>query len=636
MHGILSDPISFRALQATGRAILIADARGPDNPTVFVNRAFEQMTGYSADEVLGRNCRFLQNGDRDQPDLDKIREAVRTATPVRAKVRNYRTDGSLVWNELDIAPIRDEDGAVTHFIGVHKDITDRKQTKKALQRQHDLNVAILNTIDALVVVLDNQGRVAHVNAAFERMTGIVRTEVPDMVFWERFVPPEERARVDEAFRRLIRDKAPSRHENHCLTKDGDRRLIHWSNSCLIDANGSVANVIGTGLDITERHEQAQQLQRAQKMEAVGQLAGGIAHDFNNLLTVITGNLELLDQMLADRDESRPLLSDVQEAVGLGAQLTHRLLAYSRQQALQSKPTDLNQLVFGMTDMLTRTLGENISINVTSSPETPLTMVDPGQLESALLNLAINARDAMSTGGTLTITTGSALLGQDRAAEQDNMAPGHYAFLCVADTGAGMSRETKERAVEPFFTTKEKEAGTGLGLSMIYGFTRQSQGHLAIDSEIGRGTTVTLYLPAFEGGQHDEVSALPQSFVPKGRGETVLVVEDNKRVRKLTVRRFKELGYRVAEAVDGPDALNSLANNPDVDLVFSDVVMPGGIDGRQLARLVRTRYPRASVLLTSGHSQNQAHAAVDRSAAALLPKPYKLGDLARRVREVLDS
>ena len=404
---------------------------------------------------------------------------------------------------------------------------------------------------------------------------------------------------------------------------------------------SWARVVTTGEDITERIHMEQQLRQAQKMEAIGELSGGIAHDFNNLLTIVLGNLELLDEHLEHRGD---LEGDVQEfthaaskAALRGAELTQRLLAFGRRQPLRPSAIDLNALVSGMTGLLTRTLGETIAIDTPLAADLWHTLVDPGQLEHALLNLTINARDAMPNGGKLIIETVNAQLDEEYVKHEAEVAPGDYVMLSVSDTGTGMPPEVVERAVEPFFTTKETGQGSGLGLSMVYGFVKQSGGHIKICSEVGRGTTVKLFLPKMEG---DSVRAGPDSIAgqkhPSG-GEAILVVEDDADVRKLAVRLLEDLGYKVLEACDGREALTILGQGGHVDLVLADLVLPGGLSGIELVREARRRRPALKVLYTSGYSK---HTAVDAGASEevrnLLTKPFDKGGLAREVRSVLNE
>jgi two-component system CheB/CheR fusion protein len=389
-------------------------------------------------------------------------------------------------------------------------------------------------------------------------------------------------------------------------------------------------------EMAEREATQEALVRSQKLQGLGELAGGMAHDFNNLLTVITGNLEFLDEQLKDKT-SRDLIYRADEAARMGARLISRLLTFGRQRKLNPEVVSLNEIALGMTEILRRTLGEQIVLNASLASDLWTTLVDSSETENAILNLAINARDAMPKGGQLVIETSNvALRGRD-AAGAIGLEPGDYVKLAVTDTGSGMPPEVVARAFEPFFTTKEPGKGTGLGLATIYGFARQSSGHVTIHSEAGKGTTVALYLPRYTGA---EIGAKPKApdkrDVGKQASETVLVVEDNPGVRDLTVRRLGMLGYKVLVAENGPAALAVFDKDEKVDLVFSDVVMAGGMSGVDLARWVRENRPGIKILLTSGF----ADVAKDEAAAGLdirlLRKPYKQADLARAIREALEA
>jgi PAS domain S-box-containing protein len=394
----------------------------------------------------------------------------------------------------------------------------------------------------------------------------------------------------------------------------------------------VPHFTGVIHDITAQVEAEQALRHAQKLDAMGQLTGGIAHDFNNLLTVIVGNLEMLEAKLTEPAQ-RELLTEALEAADLGSRLTSRLLAFARRSLLEPKVVDLNMLVAGLTDMLHRTLGETVALSTALTPDLGTTRVDPAQVESAIINLAVNARDAMPGGGRLVLETRNTVIDEAYAATEAGLAPGEYVQLSVSDTGSGMPAAVRERAFEPFFTTKEKGRGTGLGLSMVYGFAKQSGGHATIYSEEGIGTTVNVYLPRYAAAP-PTVSAADERTA-SANGETILVVEDDDRVRRLTVARLQQLGYRVLEASSAAQALATLEKNDRIDLVFTDLVMPGGMSGSELAIEVRQLHPSVRLLLTSGYAEELANS--DRMNAMrlkVLRKPYRQTELARAIDETL--
>ena len=379
------------------------------------------------------------------------------------------------------------------------------------------------------------------------------------------------------------------------------------------------------------------LRQAQKMEVIGNLAGGVAHDFNNILAIIYGNLDLLEEALADREDLRQLVQNTMKAATRGASLTHQLLAYSRRQPLDPQVLDVRKLIEGGAELLQRTLGETIDVQVKPSVKVWKTLIDPNQLENALLNLAVNARDAMPSGGKLTIEIENAILDENYADRHMEVMPGRYVMLAVSDTGIGMNKELARRAPEPFFTTKPAGYGTGLGLSMVYGFVKQSKGHIKIYSERGHGTTVKLYLPAIDV-EEDGGAAVEKVGLPTAKpGEVVLVVEDDQMVLGLAILLLTGLGYASMQAQDGPEALELLRGAGRVDLLLSDVVLPKGMNGAALAAEARRLRPRLKVLYMSGYTAEAIlhHGVLDKGVH-LLPKPFRKVELAAKVRQVLDQ
>jgi nitrogen-specific signal transduction histidine kinase/CheY-like chemotaxis protein len=384
----------------------------------------------------------------------------------------------------------------------------------------------------------------------------------------------------------------------------------------------------------KRNEEA--LRQSQKMEAVGQLTGGVAHDFNNLLQVIIGNLDTLQRNISS--DSPRLQRAVRHAIN-GAQratsLTQRLLAFSRRQPLDPKPIDVNVLVNGLSEMIHRTLGETIAVETVLGAGLWRVEADPNELEAAILNLAVNARDAMTNGGRLTLETGNAHIDEAYVAAHSEVVAGQYVVISVSDTGVGMDRQTVAQAFEPFFTTKPGK-GTGLGLSQVYGFVKQSGGHVKIYSEVGQGTTVKLYLPRLAGEASSD-SAPEETLNPEAaQEETIIVVEDDDDVRAYSVDSLRELGYRVLEAHDGPAALRILDRQPRVDLLFTDVVLPGGMTGAQVAAQAKAIRPSLKVLFTTGYARNSIihHGRLDKGVQ-LIVKPFSFNELAAKVRDVLD-
>jgi nitrogen-specific signal transduction histidine kinase/CheY-like chemotaxis protein len=405
------------------------------------------------------------------------------------------------------------------------------------------------------------------------------------------------------------------------------------------------NFIAVGRDVTEARaregelEVAQEaLRQSQKMEAVGQLTGGIAHDFNNLLAGISGGLEIIERRLAQGRTAGldRFIEGAQSSAHRAASLTQRLLAFSRRQTLDPRPTDVNRLVHGMEDLIGRTVGPGIMVDVAAADSVWLTRVDAAQLESALLNLAINARDAMPEGGRITIETVNQWV-DERAARERDLKAGQYIAILVTDTGTGIPKDIVERIFDPFFTTKPIGQGTGLGLSMIHGFVRQSGGQIRVDSEPGIGTTMSLYLPRYTGSAPDEISAAISGIAATGAGETVLVIDDEPVVRMLITEVVQEAGYVALEAGDGPAGLEILRSDRRIDLLVTDVGLPGGMNGRQVADAARISRPDLKVLFVTGYAENAAvgNGLLDRGMQ-VITKPFVTSDLASRITEIMDS
>jgi signal transduction histidine kinase/CheY-like chemotaxis protein len=430
-------------------------------------------------------------------------------------------------------------------------------------------------------------------------------------------------------------EAVARHRN----ADGSTAIRRLVDGRVLHISGHAAHnggMLTLGTDVTELLKTEQKLAQAQKMEAIGQLTGGVAHDFNNLLAVILGRLEMLEEELADKEELRSWVRSSIRAAQRGATLTKSLLAFSRQQALQPVELDLNAAVGDMEDMLRRTLGEAYEFRVVKAPDLWRTEADPGQLQNALINLVVNARDAMPVGGAVTVSTANIALDIDQAGGQRELRPGEYVLLSVSDTGMGMARGVIERVFEPFFTTKDVGKGSGLGLSMVYGFVKQSGGHVTIHSESDRGTTVGIYLPRRIAGPPAIVVEGVDARSGPGGGGTILVVEDNDEMRVLTRLQLEHLGYTVLEAAHGPDGLRVLAENRGIDLLLTDVIMPKGMSGPQLADQAIAAYPHLKIVFMSGYNNMQDSLERTRGSGPVrvLQKPFGIDELAAQIRAAL--
>ena len=517
---------------------------------------------------------------------------------------------------------------------LRQEVEVRRRAEVALRDERDFNSALLDTEGAMVVVLDRDARVVRFNRACESLTGYSFAEVRGRDARELFLLPEEAEAVSAVFEGLRDGNYPGECENHWATRAGGRRLIAWSNTALSDERGAVKYVIGTGIDVTEKRGLEARYLQAQKMEAVGRLAAGVAHDFNNLLTIINGYSEvLLDRWRGD-GAVVPMVEEILKAGERAAGLTRQLLAFSRQQVVAPRVLDLNAVVSGVEKMLVRVIGEDVTLTFTPNPALGHVKADPGQVEQVLLNLAVNARDAMPTGGRLTIATADVELNEGYARLHPEVRSGRYVLVAVTDTGCGMAEETQARIFEPFFTTKELGKGTGLGLATVYGIVQQAGGHVAVSSKPGHGSTFKVYLPRVEAA----LSAGAETGLPRRASgtETVLLVEDEDAVRTLARRVLEARGYAVLEARDGAEALRlSGANSGEIQLLLTDVVMPG-MSGRELADRLTALRPRLKVLYLSGYADDAVvrHGVLE-AEVEFVQKPFTVDGLAHKIREVLD-
>jgi len=509
------------------------------------------------------------------------------------------------------------------------------RTERALRESEARLHALFETAVDGMIIIDPRGRIVMFNPACERLFGFTTAEALGRNVAMLMPEPDHSAHdgyiarhIETGERRII----GIGREVTGRKKDGTVFPMHLSVGEAKQDGESL--FVGILHDLSERKKTEAQLVQAQKMEAVGQLSGGIAHDFNNLLTVVVGNAELLADMLRSRPDLQKLAEAVVQAGERGAELTQRLLAFSRRQTLQPTAVDCNRLVNDMEKLLSRMLGASFTVRTVVENGLWPAYADPGQLENALLNLAINARDAMSTGGSLTLSTSNMPLDERYRDRHPEVNPGLYVMVAVTDEGTGMSPEVLARAFEPFYTTKEVGKGTGLGLSMVYGFVKQSNGHVAIYSEPGLGTTVRLYLPAIAAeAEAGAGEAPPLADAP--RRETVLIAEDDPFVRSFAVTCLTAMGYAVVETSDAREALRKLGDGIHADLLFTDIVMPGGMTGWELAQRARQILPDLKVLMTSGYAlEALAEAGRLPPGAHVLNKPYRKADLAKRLREAL--
>lgn len=619
----------------------------PTGEIVWFNRRVYEYTGKQPGELDGEKWATVVHPDDLLETNARWARSLADGSPYEVEFRLRRRDGAYRWYLARAMPVRGSDGRIIRWIGTNTDITKQREVEKTLEAQVAERTADRDRMwrlsqDMMIIVEDAADVIIQaINPAWTRTLGWTEDELVGRSAID-FVHPDDmslagrnRPYVEETWGdgRTLR-----RYENRYRHKDGSWRWISWT---VVAQDGILQ---GVGRDVTAEKERAEalalaeaQLHQAQKMEAVGQLTGGIAHDFNNMLAIVIGSLGLLKRRLAKGDLNIERFADsALEGANRAATLTQRLLAFSRRQPLKPEPIEVGRLVSGMSEMLTRTLGETIQTETVLSAGLWRSHADPHQLESALLNLAVNARDAMPAGGKLTIETANVDLDERYAARHPGLAAGQYVMIAVTDTGSGMDADTMAKAFDPFFTTKDVGKGTGLGLSQVYGFSRQSNGHVKIYSELGRGTSVKLYLP--RSAVQDEVAG-PVSAKGLAYADgaiTILMVEDEPAVRQFGAEALAELGYRVLEADGAATALRLLDAHDEVALLFTDVVMPD-VDGRKLAEEAKRRRPDLKVLFTTGYTRNAVvHNGVLDPGVELLGKPFTVEQLGAKLRSVLDA
>lgn len=629
------------ALARQNDIVMVTDAAELDEPhgprIVYVNDAFERHTGYSRDEAIGQTPRLLQGPETDRATLDLIRNALKHQRPVRSELLNYTKAGKTYWVELDITPIFDDDDNCTHFVAVERDVSDRKQQERALREAQERFELISKATNDVIWDWDFTTDKLWWNNSMTEVFGYSLSALePGPESWTSHIHPEDLERVLGSIHAVIDGHEGFWQSDYRFIKsNGESAFVLDRGFVSRDADGKAIRMVGSMLDITERMEMEQRLRESQKLEAVGHLTGGVAHDFNNLLTVILGNAEMMADIISD-PHIRPMAQLTMSAAKRGAELTSRLLAFSRRQPLDPKPIDANQLVEAMRSLIRRTLPESIELELALDPNLGIIEIDGSELDTALLNLVVNARDAMAEGGKLTIETANVILDAEYAERHMEVASGDYVMICVSDTGTGIPPDLITRVFEPFFTTKALGKGSGLGLSMVFGFTKQSGGHIKVYSEQGEGTSVKLYFPRVHDAQQAVYQPMAEQ-VPVGGTEHILIAEDDDLVQEHLKTQLMSLGYRVSAVSSGPQALKTLQAHPDIALLLTDIIMPGGMNGRELAGQAQALYPHLKVLYTSGYTENAIvhHGRLD-AGVSLLSKPYTRLELATKVRRVIQG
>jgi PAS domain S-box-containing protein len=595
------------------------------------NKAAAHLFGHSAADAVGRPIDIIVPQDRKAEVRSILNRISGNESIAQHETVRIRNDGRPLDVVLNISPLRSDRGEIIGVSEIAHDITEEKQALEKLRRETEERRRIFETSQDLILVTDGFGNFIQVSPS---VTDILGFRPQDLIGHSatEFIHPDDLENTREEMRAARRGAVKRSFEARYYHYDGHEVTLNWMGTW----SEPVKRHFFIGRDLTEKQAAEAQFRQAQKMDAIGQLTGGVAHDFNNVLTVITGTIGILSDAVADRPELAAITTLIDDAAERGAQLTKHLLAFARKQPLQPREIDVNALTLEAAKLLHPTLGEQITILPQLSEDAWPAMVDPGQLSTAILNLALNARDAMPAGGTLVLETRNVFLDDGYASMNPDVDAGNYVMIAVSDTGSGIPPDLLDRVFDPFFTTKEVGKGTGLGLSMVFGFVKQSGGHIKIYSEEGHGTSVKIYLPRSSGVQETELEVL-QNLPITGGNEKILIVEDDALVRQYVVTQVKSLGYAALQAANATEALAIIDADEDIDLLFTDVIMPGNMNGRQLADEAARRRPDLKTLFTSGYTENAIvhHGRLD-SGVLLLAKPYRKTELARMLRTALAS
>ncbi|MDI1266984.1 MAG: PAS domain S-box protein [bacterium] len=616
-----------RIFETSQDLILVMDAKGT---IAQISPSCRAILGYRPKEMIGHLGDTFIHPDHLENARLEMRALQRGERPKISDARCMHKDGHTVW----LSWLGTWSQPAQRFFFVGRDMTDSRQAQESLRESEQLARGIIDTALDAFVQMDESGAITDWNSQAEKIFGWPRSEAIGAKLSDLIVPDTHREAHCAGLAHFLRTgHGPilgRRFEIEAMRRDGQEIRVELSVTELRRRDGFVFN--GFMRDLTDRIAAEDRIRQAEKMEAVGQLTGGIAHDFNNILTVITGTIEILADAVHDEPQLAAITRMIDEAASRGADLTQHLLAFARKQPLEPKETDVNTLIIDTAKLLQRTLGEHVEIESVFEDEICPAIVDPNQLATAILNLALNARDAMPDGGKLIIETGTTILDENYARTHNDVRPGRYALIAVSDTGTGIPAAMLDKVFDPFFTSKGPGKGTGLGLSMVYGFVKQSAGHIMIYSEEGHGTTIKMYLPPATGALRAHESTLVPTV--EGGDETILVVEDDKLVRDYVLTQLHSLGYVTLDAANTAEALAIVHAGEPFDLLFTDVIMPG-LNGRQLANEIMKVKPGLKVLFTSGYTENAIihHGRLD-EGVLLLAKPYRKSDMAIMIRRAL--
>jgi len=636
--------IQAQALEAAANAIVITDRQGK---ILSVNQAFTTLTGYTREETLGQYPRLLKSGEHEAGFYRQLWETVVSGKVWQGEITNRRKDGTLCDEEMTITPIRAHGGEITHFIAVKQDVTERKRAEEMRHESDELNRGVLNSMGAHIAVLDRDGKIISVNDAWQQFAEgnsnqsqavpartVIGTNYLEVCRNSRGTFSAEAMLAHDGLQAVLRKEKKNFTLEYPCHSPKVKRWFILSATPLKTKNGGA---VVAHIDITERRQLEEQFRQSQKMEGIGQLAGGVAHDFNNILATIQMQASLLkcDEILSPEQDE--LADEIGEAVQRAAALTRQLLLFSRKEIMREADLDLNQSIQSILKMLRRTIGEDIQTQLKLAAQPMLLHADPGMMDQVLLNLAVNARDAMPKGGQLVIETSGVEFDEQAASHSANIRPGPFVCLSVSDSGCGISPENISRIFEPFFTTKEVGKGTGLGLATVFGIVQQHRGWINVSSEVGQGTTFRIYLPRQAELSGKKSSETTFTSLPGGK-ETILLVEDDSALRAIVHTSLSRLGYQVLDAADGIKALDVWkAHRNEIRLVLTDMVMPGGMNGIELGAQLLKENPQLKVIYASGYSAEVAGKDFPlQEGVNFLTKPFQRSKLAQVVRAMLDA
>ena len=628
----------YRELVENANSIILR--WNPSGEITFINEFGQKFFGYRENEILGLNVMgtIVPDVESTGRNLSVLMAGI-LDTPAafeRNVNENVLRDGHRVWIAWTNKTVFDANGNLVEVLSIGTDITERKQVEEALRVAEKTFRDLLENVQLVAILLDRDGNINFCNDYFLNLTEWKKEEVLRQNWFDLFIPDRNRQEVKAAFSSFIAgEKNHSHYEDYIWTRRGAERFISWNDTVLHDQEGKIIGTASIGIDITEHKKLEAQLRAAQKMEAVGQLAGGIAHDFNNILSAIVGYAYLLQSRLGRDDPSRDDVEQILDSAGRAAEVTHSLLAFSKKQITNPKPVLINDIVKGFVELLSRVIGESITISTSLSCNEMRCVADTGQIEQVLMNLATNARDAMPHGGRLTLGTECVEIEEAFIQYYGYGKLGLYALISVSDTGEGMSKETAEKVFEPFFTTKETGKGTGLGLAVVYGIVKQHNGYINVYSEPGEGTTFNIYLPAVES--KEEVNIKVMDSLPSNATETILVAEDNEKLRKLSETILSQQGYKVILAPDGQEAIEKYIENKErIHLILLDMIMPKK-SGKEVYDEILIIKPDMKVIFVSGYTADR----IDKESLRgdnvdFIFKPVQPKHLLRKIREMLDK